>query len=83
MKSIDANIWFAAVDRVAPFWTRRGIAEGIVLMFDGYKTEEAYNAEAELMKLGGFCVSMDFDKISGKTLVFIREPNLIREDETE
>lgn len=70
------DAWFAAVDSVCSFWDRKD-ANNIVLMFNGYKHQDCYDAEAELMKLGGAFMDMKFDKQCGKTYCYVREPKAV------
>lgn len=73
---MDRTIWFEQVKRFDP-WFQRKDAHHIVLAFRGYKTADAYDAEAALMQLGGFVLAMNYDEQCGKTFVTVREPRAL------
>ena len=74
---ITSTDWFKAVELATHHWDRKD-PETLVLWFSGYKTQDAYDAETELRKLGGFVLSYDWHPTCGKTAMILKEPKHLR-----
>jgi hypothetical protein len=70
--------WFKTVSAVCYMWDRKSPTE-LTMTFPGYKCENYYYAQAELMKLGGAVMSERWDPIGGCTHVVVREPKKLEE----
>ncbi len=80
-KQVSREDWFGAVKAVRPYMWDRKSPDELTLIFQGYKTQDAYDAEAKLMKLGGSVMDMKFDKHSGCTFVTVKEPKGLEKPE--
>lgn len=69
--------WFDKIQLITNHWDRKSDSE-LILWFSGYKTQEAYNAETELRKLGGLVLAYDWHETCGKTAMILKEPKAIR-----
>lgn len=68
--------WFEAVMK-ADRWFSRKDDKNLLLSFDGYKCENYSLAEEVIMAAGGSFMSVEFDKVCGKTFVVVREPKAV------
>lgn len=71
---VTRKTWFEVVN--AAFGRRwdRSTENTIYGYVSGYKTQAYFDAERQIMAMGGWVVSVEYDTIGGNTFMIIREP---------
>jgi len=77
------SAWFDLVKKHDP-WFQRKDDRHLVMSFLGYKCENYFTAQRELLEVGGGIMSADFDEQSGRTYCVVVEPRAeVRRREVE